>query len=178
MGELLIVTGPPGAGKSTVARLLADRFDPSVLVEGDAFFAFRARGAIAPWLLEADQQNTTVTEAAAAATGRLALGAFTVIYDAVIGPWFLPTFMAHSGLDRVDYVVLLPTVEECVRRVHHRTGHGFDDEAATRHMHDQFASAAIEDRHLLAPPPDDLLDTVELILGASEAGRLEHLPSH
>ena len=28
MGMLLVVTGPPGAGKSTVARLVAGRFDP------------------------------------------------------------------------------------------------------------------------------------------------------
>jgi len=45
MPPLLVVTGPPGAGKSTVARLVTDRFEPSALVEGDAFFAFLARGA-------------------------------------------------------------------------------------------------------------------------------------
>ena len=50
MGFLLIVSGPPGAGKSTVSRRLADSFDPSVLVEGDAFFGFLASGAIQPWL--------------------------------------------------------------------------------------------------------------------------------
>lgn len=44
----MVVTGPPGAGKSTVARILADRVEPSVLVEGDSFFAFLARGAIPP----------------------------------------------------------------------------------------------------------------------------------
>src|SRR4051812_7372715 len=37
-GSLLVVTGPPGAGKSTVAKLLAASAEPSVLVEGDAFF--------------------------------------------------------------------------------------------------------------------------------------------
>ena len=45
MASLVVVTGPPGAGKSTVARALADSFEPSVLVAGDAFFAFLARGA-------------------------------------------------------------------------------------------------------------------------------------
>jgi len=43
VSELLIITGPPGAGKSTVARLVADRFEPSALVQGDVFFGFVAR---------------------------------------------------------------------------------------------------------------------------------------
>jgi energy-coupling factor transporter ATP-binding protein EcfA2 len=69
MGSLLIVTGPPGAGKSTVAKLLADSMPRSVLVEGDAFFGFLANGAIDPWLPESHEQNTVVTKAAGKATG-------------------------------------------------------------------------------------------------------------
>jgi hypothetical protein len=30
MSSLLRATGPPGAGKSTVVRILADRYEPSV----------------------------------------------------------------------------------------------------------------------------------------------------
>jgi Mrp family chromosome partitioning ATPase len=40
VGSLLVITGPPGAGKSTMARAVAAAADNSVLVEGDAFFAF------------------------------------------------------------------------------------------------------------------------------------------
>jgi adenylate kinase family enzyme len=32
--SLLVVTGPPGAGKSTVAGLVARRSNPSILIEG------------------------------------------------------------------------------------------------------------------------------------------------
>jgi adenylate kinase family enzyme len=35
MPPLLVVTGPPGAGKSTVAHLVTDRFERSALVEGE-----------------------------------------------------------------------------------------------------------------------------------------------
>ena len=58
--SLLVVTGPPGAGKSTVAALVADRLPRSVLVEGDAFFAFVRRDAIEPWLPESHAQNEIV----------------------------------------------------------------------------------------------------------------------
>lgn len=81
MSNLLIVTGPPGAGKSTVAQLLADRYEPRVLIEGDAFFGFLRRGAIAPWEPESHRQNEVATEAAESAAGRYAAGGFSTVYD-------------------------------------------------------------------------------------------------
>lgn len=147
-GSLLVVTGPPGSGKSTVARLLADRLDHSVLVEGDAFFAFLASGAIEPWLPESNAQNGVVTAAAAAATAAFVRGGYDVVYDGVMGPWFLDEFAAAMGIGAFDYAVLLPSEEECVRRVATRTGHGFTDEDAARRMHHEFRSHPVEDRHL------------------------------
>jgi cytidylate kinase len=145
---LVVITGPPGAGKSTVARAVSARFSPSVLVEGDAFFAFLDQGAIAPWLPESGAQNEVIVNAAAAAAGRFAAH-YQTIYDGVLGPWFLPAFTAATGLDSLHYVMLLPTVDECVRRVQTRVGHGFADEAATRKMHDEFSRAPVAERHVI-----------------------------
>ncbi|MDY7104350.1 MAG: AAA family ATPase [Actinomycetota bacterium] len=174
MGSLLVVTGPPGAGKSTVAAIVADRDDPSVLVEGDAFFAFLARGRIEPWLPESHAQNTVVTQAAAATAGRFASGGYTTVYDGVLGPWFLPTFAAATGLDTLDYVVLLPDVETCVDRVDTRHGHGFADEAATRKMHHEFAKAdeTIAERHVLRETGDDPAAVADRIVDAQRRGTL------
>ncbi len=140
MGSLLVVTGPPGAGKSTVSRLIADRFESSVLVEGDAFFAFLRAGAIEPWFVESQAQNEVVTDVAAAATAGFVVGGYDTVYDGVMGPWFLPAFARRLGLAEFDYVVLLPTEEECAERVRTRIGHGFADDAAARSMHQQFAA--------------------------------------
>jgi predicted ABC-type ATPase len=168
---LLIVTGPPGAGKSAVASLLIQRFDRSVLVEGDSFFRFIQRGAIVPWLKEADPQNEIVTQAAAAAAGRYAAGGFTTIFDGMVGPWFLPTFLQETGLAGVEYAVLLPSVELCVERVRLRQDHGFSDEAATRQMHQAFVDARIERRHVL-DPPDDAAAVADLVIGSLDEGSL------
>src|SRR5690606_19882527 len=99
----------------------------SVLVAGDDFFGFLARGAIPPWLPESDRQNEVVTQAAGAAAGRFVTGGFQTVYDGVVGPWFLPVFAAATGCDGLDYVILLPPVERCLERVASRVGHGFTD---------------------------------------------------
>jgi len=58
---------------------------------GDAFFAFIDEGYVAPRATEAGRQNEIVIEAAGASAGRLVSGGYTVVYDGVIGPWFLDT---------------------------------------------------------------------------------------
>lgn len=175
-----MVTGPPGAGKSTVARLLADRHEPSALVAGDVFFGFLARGVIDPWLPGSERQNEIVTRAAASAAGHYAAHGYATVYDGVVGPWYLPIFAANTGLARLDYVILLPSVERCVERVQSRQNHGFNDEAAARSMHKQFSEAEIPSRHVLHEPPEhpdevaDLLSsalarkTLEFVLGRHE----------
>jgi cytidylate kinase len=147
--DLVVVSGPPGAGKSTVARLLSKMSAPSALVAGDDFFGFIDRGFVAPWTAEAHRQNEIVVEAAAASAGRLAAGGYSVTYDGVIGPWLLERFGAATGLARLHYVVLLPPLHVCVERVGSRVGHGFTDLDATRHMYDDFAGARIDGRHVI-----------------------------
>jgi predicted ABC-type ATPase len=163
MANLLIVTGPPGAGKSTVAALLADRLDRSALVRGDDFFAHLRRGAIDPWLPAADEQNQVVIRAAAAAAGRLVEGGLSTVYDGVLGPRHLPLFVEASGLATVDYVVLLPPLDVTLERVATRTGHGFTDADAAAHMHAEFSRAELEPRHLVGGhgSPADTVDAIE-----------------
>lgn len=146
---LIVVTGPPGAGKTSVARVLSKLFEPSALVAGDGFFAFIDRGYVAPWTAEARHQNEIVVGAAAAASGRLAAGGYTVVYDGAIGPWFVDAFGAASGLTRLHYLMLLPPEEVCIDRVTSRVGHGFTDLDAARHMYRQFAEADIDDRYVM-----------------------------
>ena len=174
MAFLVVITGPPGAGKSTVAGLLAAEFDKSALVEGDAFFAFLAAGAIEPWLPAAHRQNEVVIRAAAAAAGRYAAGGYSTVYDGVLGPWFLADFAAATALDHLHYAVLLPSEERCVAQVSARTGHGFTDEAATRHMHQDFARAGIDQRHVLADSPGPADETVAEVLKRIRNGMLRY----
>ena len=69
-------------------------------------------------------------------------GGYTVVFDGVIGPWFLDAFLAATGLREVHYAMLLPPERICLQRVESRIGHGFTDRDAARHMYGEFARAA------------------------------------
>ena len=83
---------------------------------GDAFFGMIKRGYILPWLPQAQRQNAVIIEAAAAAAGRLCEICF-VVYEGVVGPWLLPTFVRATGLADLHYVALLPPLDVCIERV-------------------------------------------------------------
>lgn len=158
--ELLVITGPPGAGKSAVAERIAAMSATSALVPGDAFFAMLRNGGSPPWSSRAPERNEAVTAAAAAAVGALVRGGLEVVYDGVLGPRFLPQFLRHAGLATANYAVLLPDVDTCVQRVRARAAHGFSDQAATRQMHADFVSAALPARRVLNTAAMPLSDVV------------------
>jgi gluconate kinase len=202
VGSLLIVSGPPGAGKSTVSELLAASFDPSILVRGDDFFGFLANGGIDPWLPASKAQNTVVTEAAAAATGHFVNAGYDTVYDGVVGPWYLDRFVsvatataatgtaatgatatgtAATGTTAtgtteptISYVVLLPTLDRCLDRVRTRVGHGFTDEGATTKMHHEFSTAAVAARHVLTNDDDEPGDVAAQVLSLVADGSLRY----
>ena len=177
MAELLVVSGPPGVGKSTVARAIADQFDPSVLVVGDAFFGFVHNGFIPPWMPKSHDQNAAVTEAAAAAAGRFVRHGFATVYDGVLGPWLLDRFLAVAAVPTADYVVLLPSLDRCLERIRTRRDHPFDDEVAAIDLHAQWTDAVIDGRqvldrrHVLDNGDHDVDATVELIGAGVAEGR-------
>jgi len=96
------------------------------------------------------------------------------VYDGVVGPWFIGEFTRACRAARVelDYVLLIPSVEECLHRVAHRADHPFGDPDATTRMHEHFDGAEIDPRHLLRPPPVSIDDTVAAVEAARQAGAL------
>jgi cytidylate kinase len=172
VAEVLVITGPPGAGKSTVARLVAATFETCALVQGDVFFGFVTQGYIDPWLPESHEQNTVVTEVSAAAAAGFARGGFTTVFDGMVGPWFLPTFLEYTRLGTIDYAVLLPNVDVCVARVIDREGHGFRDEDVTRRMHASFTAADLDERHVIADVPGVPDEVAADVIRRFESGTL------
>jgi adenylate kinase family enzyme len=146
---LVLVAGPPGAGKSTVGRLLAQTWDRAVHVHTDDLYAWIASGYIEPWLAESHEQNVTIARTGARAADALADGGYTVVVDGVLSPWALDPYLE---LEReIAYVVLRPTLEVAQRRAADRGEHRLKDLSVVGQMHSVFSEALLGDleRHVV-----------------------------
>jgi chloramphenicol 3-O-phosphotransferase len=128
-GAVILVTGVMAAGKSTVAQLLAERFDRSVHVRGDVFRRFVVSGAVEPtpeMPPEAYAQLLLRYRLATAAADAYAGAGFTaVLQDVVVGP-VLADVVAMIRT-RPRYVVVLdpdPAVVAEREAARPKTGYG------------------------------------------------------
>jgi len=141
MSHVVILSGPSGAGKSSVAEALAQRYDRTVHLETDLLFRSVRMGFIHPMRPESDRQNRMIARAAARAASAFAQDLFAVFIDGVIGPHLLPIYVDELKVAAapVHFVLLLPSVEESVRRVAPRAADRRMVEAEHRELHLQFA---------------------------------------
>ena len=147
---MLILTGAPGSGKTTVACLLAQRADRAVHLESDRFFRFIVSGYVEPWKRQSHEQNAVVMRAVGDAAVAYAKAGYETIIDGVVipGMFFEPLrdAIAASGF-AVAYAVLRPPVSVAIERAARRRSDSLSDPAVVEQLWNAFADLGPLERH-------------------------------
>ena len=124
-GPLLVIAGPPAAGKTTVSRLVASGLGPRACVlESDFWWTTVVAGFIPPWTRPAHDQNRTIVRSFSAAAAALAVGGYAVVLEGIVGPWNLDLVSGEALPLAVDvhYAVLRPSLDAALARAVARCG--------------------------------------------------------
>jgi cytidylate kinase len=168
MASITIVSGCPGAGKTTLARELASRTERGLHLRSDTFYGFPARP-VDPTTPAAHRQNTSIMRALGRAAGSFAEDEYAVFLDGVIGPWFLPIVARELPPDLpLEYVVLQVRLGEALDRVRQREGPGTS--AGVVHMHRAFSELGELARCALDTSHASVEEVIAMFLARRERG--------
>ena len=166
-GRIIIITGAPGTGKSTASAIVAkeSNMERSVHMYTDDFYHYLSKGAIAPHLPEAHEQNRIVIEAFLEAAKRYARGGYDVIVDGIVGPWFLKPWLriVQEGYE-VHYIILRASKEETRKRAVGRAKLDRDaNTALVEAMWAQFCNLGTYEANVIDTTTLPITDTVSAI---------------
>ena len=175
---VLLLTGSPGCGKTTVAPLVADRHELSVCLDLDWFFAKVRRGYIEPWLGEAHTQNRVILRAAAEAVAAFAEGDYFTVAEGILYPFMLDLFAeacAPHGIE-LNYAVLRAPIGVVQQRVQDRRSEpehfaALADAGVVDDLWTQFESHGVAERHRVdsgGRSPGAIAEEIDHRLGAGE----------
>ncbi len=163
---VLILTGPPGVGKTTAAELLATRSARGVHLQADTFFHYIRSGYVEPWKSESRVQNEVVMRIVAAAAAGYAEAGYTTIVDGIVIPaWFLVPLrdaLVEAG-QGVAYAVLRVPLERCLERAQNREGSPPIDAGAIEQLWRSFAELGDLERNVVevdGQAPEQVADLV------------------
>ncbi|CAN5374907.1 ATP-binding protein [soil metagenome] len=143
-GRIILLTGPPGAGKTTTAPLLcANAPGPlAVHLETDVFYRSIKKGWLAPWTPQSHGQNQVVAAAMVAAAVPYAQGGYEVVADGIITDWVKQVFIdgARAAGVALDFIVLIPDQAIAAERGRTRSADPLPDYSPYLALYGQFAA--------------------------------------
>jgi predicted kinase len=167
---VLILTGTPGSGKTTVARLLAAKAQRAVHLESDRFFHCIRSGYIEPWRPESHEQNVAVMEIVAGAAAAYANAGYFTIIDGIVSPrWFLEPVRdsLRAAGHTVAYAVLRAPLAVCLSRARDRAPERLSDATVIERLSREFVDLASLETHVIdtaAQSAADAADALDALL--------------
>lgn len=163
---MIILTGAPGSGKTTSAKLLAKSAERTVHIEADWFWSVIKNGKIDPWLRDAEQQNRVALEAAASAAAVYAKGGYQVVIEGIIGPWFAEILFEifHREQIKAHYVVLRPTLEVSLQRIERREN-GLRDPGVVEQLWHELGNDEMYENNIIDNTMMSPTETSDAIIG-------------